>query len=137
MMATTVVFAGFLFVDDTDLIAFSKAADVNAAQIIARLQTAVLIWHGGLRATGGALKPEKCSWRLDDFQWVHGQWRYSTIDETPGSIEVPDVQGALQTITGLDPSEAVKAMGYTRRWTETCTNRSTPLRRKPISGAPS
>ena len=41
MTAATVVFAGFLFVDDTDLIAFSESKDDSSPQVMARLQLAV------------------------------------------------------------------------------------------------
>jgi hypothetical protein len=130
MMAIAVSFAGFLFVDNTDLIAFSEAADADTAFIIARLQTAAIIWHGGLRASSGALKPEKCSWSLADFKWVRGQWRYSTIDETPGSIEVPDLQGTFQTITRLGASEAVKVVGVHQAMDGNMTEQITALKTK-------
>jgi hypothetical protein len=42
---------------------------------------------------------------------VQGKWRYSTIEEMPGSIEVPNLQGTFQTITRLSASEAVKVVG--------------------------
>jgi hypothetical protein len=111
MMATTVAFAGFLFVDDTDLIALSVSKEDMAEQVVARLKEAVRVWHGGLRATGDALKPEKCSWSLVDFQWVQGKWKYAPIEDVPGAITVPDLQGNLHAITRLDSSEAVKVVG--------------------------
>ena len=72
MTATTVAFAGFLFVNDTDLISLSTSKEDTAEQVVTRLQEAVCVWHGGLRATGGSLKPEKCSWSLVDFTWTQG-----------------------------------------------------------------
>jgi hypothetical protein len=48
MSAAGVVFAGFLFVDDTDLIALAASQDEHAAQVVARIQEAVRTWHGGL-----------------------------------------------------------------------------------------
>jgi hypothetical protein len=111
MTAATVVLAGFLFVDDTDLIALSESKEETTTQVMERIQHAVQTWHGGLQASGGALKPEKCSWSLADFKWVKGKWKYATADDTPGDILVPDLQGTLQPITRLDPSEAVKVVG--------------------------
>jgi hypothetical protein len=137
MMATTVVFAGFLFVNDTDLIAFSDAADVDAAQIAAHLQMAVLIWHGGLRTSSRALKPEKCSWSLTNFKWVQGKWRYSTINEAPGTIDIPDLQGALQMIPRLGASEAVKVVGVPRAMDGNMQEQINALKTKVISGATS
>jgi hypothetical protein len=111
MTATTVVFAGFLFVDDTDLIAFSESKDDSFPQVTARLQQAVQAWHGGLRASGGALKPEKCSWSIADFTWSEGKWKYATVNDTPGDIVIPDLEGHLQPITRLESWEAVRAVG--------------------------
>jgi roadblock/LC7 domain-containing protein len=48
MSAAGVVFAGFLFVDDTDLIALAASQDEQAAQVVAHIQEAVRTWHGGL-----------------------------------------------------------------------------------------
>jgi hypothetical protein len=86
--AASVALAGFLFVDDTDLIAFPDSADESLDIVLERMQHAVSAWHGGLRATGGALKPEKCSWGLAAFVWSGGRWRYATAEEQPGEILV-------------------------------------------------
>jgi hypothetical protein len=111
MTATTVVFAGFLFVDDTDLIAFSESKGKSFPQVMARLQAAVCAWHGGLRASGGALKPDKCSWSIEDFTWTDGKWSCTTVADTPGDILVPDLAGHPQPIPRLESWDAVKAVG--------------------------
>jgi hypothetical protein len=63
--------AGFLFVDDMDLITVAKDKLESPKQVTNRMQAAVEAWHRGLRASGGALKPEKCSWCLVSFFWDH------------------------------------------------------------------
>jgi hypothetical protein len=55
MSSVGVKFAGFLFVDDTDLIALASLKSETANQVFVRIQEAVCTWHGGLRASGGAL----------------------------------------------------------------------------------
>ena len=74
MTATTVIFAGFLFNNNTDLIAFSDSIDEMADMVLEHMQHAVLAWEGGLWATSGTLKPEKCSWSLVAFVWHWGKW---------------------------------------------------------------
>jgi hypothetical protein len=109
--AASVALAGFLFVDDTDLIVFPDSADELLDIVLERMQHAVSAWHGGLRATGGALKPEKCSWGLAAFVWSGGRWRYATAEEQPGEILVPDLDGTVLPIARIEPSEAVKVVG--------------------------
>jgi hypothetical protein len=58
---------GFLFVDDTDLMTVAKTKTKSPAQVMTRMQDVVDARHGGLRASGGALKPNKCSWCLVSF----------------------------------------------------------------------
>jgi hypothetical protein len=84
-----VALAGFLFVDDTDLIAFPDSTDKTLEIMLERMQHAVSAWHGGLRATGGALKPEKCSWSLVAFVWSNSKWRYAMVEDQLGEILVP------------------------------------------------
>jgi hypothetical protein len=110
MTAMTVVFAGFLFVDNTDLIAFSRSKGESAHWVMDHLQQAVQAWHGGLRALGGALKPEKCSWSIVDFTWTEGKWNYATLANTPGDIIIPNLEGHPQPIPWLEHSAAVKAV---------------------------
>ena len=46
-----------------------------------------------IKATGGALVPDKSYWYLLDFEWKRGEWRYATEDETPAEIMVNDMDG--------------------------------------------
>jgi hypothetical protein len=98
-------------VDDTDLIALAASLAETAPQVIACIQDAICTWHGGLRASGGALKPEKCSWCLADFAWREGQWLYTSIADTPSNLVVPNLKGNLTPIERLEPSDAVKVVG--------------------------
>jgi hypothetical protein len=110
--AVSVALAGFLLVNDTDLIAFPDSTDETLEIMLERMQHAISAWHGGLHAsTGGALKPEKCSWSLAAFVWSNGKWRYTTVDDQPGEILVPDLDGTVRPITRIEPSEAVKVVG--------------------------
>ena len=55
-------FAGYAFVDDTDLCQSSMSASTNMAQNARALQDALNIWEGTLHTTGGAIGPEKTKW---------------------------------------------------------------------------
>lgn len=55
------VTAGFLFVDDTDLITIAVDQSESPTQVMTCMQAAVNAWHSALHDTGGALKLKKCS----------------------------------------------------------------------------
>jgi hypothetical protein len=58
--------SGYAFVDDTDLIITSQNPDDTDADVAIRMQQALDLWEGGIRATGGAIVPE--NWYLIDFK---------------------------------------------------------------------
>ena len=50
---------GFLYVDDTDLIATNKG-DESSREVVTRAQILLDRWKTALKITGGDLKFEKC-----------------------------------------------------------------------------
>lgn len=105
------IFAGLLFVDDTDLIQVATHADESPQLITQRTQKAVKDWHGAIKTLGGALKPIKCSWCLIAFTFRNGQWEYLKTDELRAALRVPDPDGNEIEIKRLEPKEAVKVVG--------------------------
>ena len=59
---------GFLFVDDTDLVIMGQDASASAEQAAQMMQENVSTWCKSLCHTGGALRPDKCSWCLACLQ---------------------------------------------------------------------
>jgi hypothetical protein len=106
--------AGFLFVDDTDLITVAKDKLESPKQVTNQVQAAVEAWHGGLRASGGAMKPEKCSWCLVSSFWDHGQWFYTSPASQPGTLTIPVPNGNPVIVTCHDVSEAIKVVSMTQ-----------------------
>ena len=60
--------ASGLFVNDTDLFHLNMLQPETLEEVHTHLQEAVLNWGKLLAATGGALKPEKCSFYLLSFR---------------------------------------------------------------------
>jgi hypothetical protein len=54
-----VSFVGYAFVDDTDLIVTAPDMIADWQNVAKRMQDSVTAWEGGIRATGGAIVPEK------------------------------------------------------------------------------
>jgi hypothetical protein len=102
---------GFLFVDNTDLMTVAHSPSESPTQVTSRMQAAVDAWHGGLCASGRALKPDKCSWCLVFFYWEEGRWFYATLASVPGTLTIPVPTGDPVTLTRHDPSDVIKVVG--------------------------
>ena len=64
-----IIFVGCSFVDDTDLVLSSFDSSDTLDDLTPKMQQSIQTWEGGLRATGGALVPEK-SWVPHQIQVV-------------------------------------------------------------------
>jgi hypothetical protein len=105
-----IYFVGYTFVDDTDLI-YSNATASNYKEVINGLQSSIKTWDNGLKATGGALVPEKTFWYLIDFQWSNGNWKYTPITDAPGSLYITDLHGNLKELRRCPVDHAETTLG--------------------------
>jgi len=103
---------GGLFVDDTDLMHVDMREEEGIASAHGRLQDTIVNWGRLLIATGGALKPAKCSYYLISFKWkADGKWKYGDITKDDDlAICVPLVDGSYETIEQLPVSLAIKTL---------------------------
>jgi hypothetical protein len=99
-------FVGYTFVDDTDLI--QSFPSISTADAITGLQKAIDVWEGRLKATGGALVPEKTFWYLTAFKWQGGKWSYQSVAEAPC---VNDIKGQRKLLRRFEPSHAEVTLG--------------------------
>ena len=100
---------GYAFVDNVNLCVTSYPSEDQTA--VEKLQDALNTWEGGLRATGGAIVPEKSHWYLIDFEWTQGRWRYASQKDKPADLYVRDAWGNQQKLQCLKPSEAKRTLG--------------------------
>ena len=107
---TELSFVGYAFVDDTDLVTI-PAKQVTPQEVAQEMQAMLDTWEGGIRATGGAIVPEKSHWYLVDFKWQNDVWRYATIDETPAELDVRDFNGQRKKLERLAVHEAQRTLG--------------------------
>jgi hypothetical protein len=68
-------------------------------------------WEGGLKATCGAIVPEKTFWYLIDFSWQSGQCKYKTISECPAKIEIKDIKGVRKELQRYEVHNAQEMSG--------------------------
>ncbi len=110
-------FLCYTFVDDTDLVN-SPGMWASAEEVTDEMQNALDHWEGGIRATGGALVPEKSYWYLIQQEWkkVNRKWGwfYCSIDEAPGELTLRDHLGQHQPLERLNPNIAKETLGV---WT--------------------
>lgn len=100
--------AGFLFVDDTDLVITANKNE-NDVTVYNKLQQSIDFWNGTLKVSGGALKPEKCYWYFARFKWEDGIWSLTRFNPPP--ITIIDDTGMRKNIEFKKPDEATKAVG--------------------------
>jgi hypothetical protein len=93
IIALQSMFAGYAFMDDTDLVvaklSFSSYQD-------AALQQAMTLWEQGLNATSGAIVPKRMYLFLIDFTWNYGRWACKSFADSPASFSVKDKTQTLK-----------------------------------------
>jgi hypothetical protein len=105
-------FACYTYVDDTDLIHIGDNQS-EPQQVFDEMQRMLNHWEGGLRATGGALVPEKSYWYGIDFHWDPATytWHYKSIADLPGSLQLRNHQQDWVTLQRLEVSDAQETLG--------------------------
>ncbi len=95
--------------DDTDLIQSQLVEHPEQARI--NLQKAIDTWEACLKATCGAIVPEKTVWWLVSFKWSGTTWEYATIQDCPGELQVKDILNQRKIITRMQAGEAYETLG--------------------------
>jgi hypothetical protein len=105
-------FVGFAIVDDADLVQTARSGRRGFQEVADQMQEALSAWEGGLKATRGAIVPEKSHWYLIDFVWDKGgNWRYTTINETEANIQIRDCTGTVKLLERLEVNDARRTLG--------------------------
>ena len=105
--------AGFAFVDDTDLIeADLREEGQNLEDVMKKMQSAVNRWEGGLKTTGGAIRPDK-SWAYPiGFKFdKNGKWRYQKLEEIQHELMVKDDKDETQRLELIPPDRGKETLG--------------------------
>jgi hypothetical protein len=105
-------FACYTYVDDTDLIHIGDD-HTTPEHVFDEMQRMLDHWEGGLRATGGALVPEKSYWYGIDFYWdpTTYKWKYKSITDLPGSLRLRNHRQEWEVLQRLEVSDAQETLG--------------------------
>jgi hypothetical protein len=104
---------GGSFVDNTDLVHVDMRTVETILEAHSRLQESIINWGSLLIASGGALKPGKCSYYLISFKWkADGMWVYENNAIHPDlAIGVPLADSSLAEIEHLPVESAITPWG--------------------------
>jgi Reverse transcriptase (RNA-dependent DNA polymerase) len=103
-------FVGYSFVDDTDLVEFAEKV-TTAHEVANAMQESIDAWEAGIRATGGAIVPEKSHWYLVTYRWQNGRWRYARKTEDRFDLTVLNEHGQRQILQRLDAMDSERTLG--------------------------
>ena len=98
----------FAFVDDTDLIHINNDPHKTPCDLIRDAQSALSLWEGLLRATGGNLAPSKSYWYYIEVIRKNGSWQYQSESAQPGTLHLNNNN---HTVQRHDPHTAEEALG--------------------------
>ena len=105
-------FVAYVFVDDCDMCETATSCEMPLDALLGNMQASLNLWEGSLRATGGALVPEKTHWYLIAFKWdSHGKFTYCSPDDAPASLSVRDAAGNITEIERLSVQRAERTLG--------------------------
>ena len=109
---TLIQFVCYSFVDDTDLGHSTTSVNTPGETIMEEMQRALNLWEGGIRATGGAIVPEKSYWCLIDFLWNGSKWIYRHIQDCPGDIFIKNINDDTRVkLERCESEEAKETLG--------------------------
>ena len=105
-------FAGFSFVDDVDIVQTDNHVDTSGELLIPRIQKSLDIQNGGLFSSGGALKKEKCIWRLIDWEESPLSWKLRNKQDMPGELSILNYDTKeREQISRIETDEAREVLG--------------------------
>lgn len=104
---------GYSFVDDTDLLQFdARDPNMTGDEVMQNMQSSIDRWEGGLKATGGAIVPEKSFvypivFDFDD----QGKWSYQSKDDVDFEFTVCDQNDERKPLNQLEPNDGQCTLG--------------------------
>ncbi len=80
------ILAAVMYVDNTDLVHWSRLPFCSPVELIAAAQTATYAWGGLAIATGAAMKPDKCYTYFLFYWYDRGRAKLRIVRALPNSI---------------------------------------------------
>ena len=106
-------FIGFAFVDDTDLVQGNlKMAQLDIQNIFVQAQESINCWEGGLKATGGAIRPDKSFAYPISFAFKpSGEYQFEKVEDMEQHLTVKNHNGVEEELDLIDPHIGKETLG--------------------------
>lgn len=91
---------GFAFVDNTDIVAGDlSSTSLTFEEVAHSMQEGIDCWEGGLKATGGAIRPDKSFVYPISFSWDEkGNYSFDSVDHLNHHFTVENEFGIRETL---------------------------------------
>ena len=99
-----------MYVDDTNIFIIGRHPQESMPIVVNRAQSLVKRWCNTFWVSGGVLGPNKCWWRIIDFEFKNGQWKYKNHTNV-FKIEIPDAESTLHDVKMFSSSQAMEVLG--------------------------
>eukprot|EP00978_Attheya_sp_CCMP212_P023219 scaffold70572_cov43-Attheya_sp.AAC.1 len=77
---------GYAFVDNSNIIQTAVIGDTDIDKVFEQAQAGLNTFVGGMKATGGRVRPDKCNYYKIEFVWRNNKWKYAK--KAPGDREL-------------------------------------------------
>ena len=106
-------FIGFAFVDDTDLVSGNlKSTTLDIEDVFIDMQEMINCWEGGLKTTGGAIRPDKSFAYPISFQFKpSGEYYFEKVEDIDLSLSVKDHQDIREELELFDADIGKETLG--------------------------
>ena len=104
---------GFAFVDDTDIIEGDlTSTGITINDVAQSMQSAIDRWEGGLKTTGGAIRPDKSFVYPISFTWDEkGNYTFESIEDINQPLTVKNHDDVREVLPQLEPSVGAETLG--------------------------
>ena len=106
-------FVGFAFVDDTDLVQGNfKSTQIDLAQLFEEAQENINCWEGGMKATGGAIRPDKSfAYPISFVFKPSGEYYFEKVDDMEHTLSVKDHEDVRKDLKLIDAHVGMETLG--------------------------
>ena len=106
-------FVGFAFVDDTDLAEGDlKLAHLDIEDVFRNMQSAIDSWEGGLKTTGGAIRPDKSFAYPISFSFKpSGEYYYDKVEDMHQTLTVKNHEDIREELELVDAHIGKETLG--------------------------
>ena len=106
-------FVGFAFVDDTDLVAGDLTlATLDIEDVFVEMQEMIDCWEGCLKATGGAIRPDKSFAYPISFAFKpSGEYYFEKVEDIEGRLSVKNYDNVREDLELVDAHVGKETLG--------------------------